>query len=651
MKLLKGVVAAVTALAVSVGAAPVAGAYLETDNVLNITRGGGVNCNGKNVTCFEKVGDKVRVEYTLQFSNGVSSDDHGQTARGRAVAVPSVIEDLTLDLVSVPEGESDEDFPTRGPVGSQIVNKNVSLKNFFDGEGWSDQAGGNLDITTPKDEFYASWIKGEDVFTVWDKGLEPDFKENRDVIPANSLSSSGPSTPLSTIAIGDMSRDSQYDILVFGTAARPGVTTLKLSGWVTTQSESTYLPIRIRDVFWKCSQEGGGAGSDSEGCQSLAEYEWGRIESPLPEYSLTDQRITEANKRNHTAHGLNGASQCAVTEDLAVTRGTAVRDEIGADVAPRTLRYGHGQIVETQSFAVAYANTFTLKANQQVVYHVAGYGVNEDGCDQAGILIEQCPDAKKPHEGTIVLTIEPSKSGNLIVKTPQEGGTVTVKEPGYKVKKGGHNGGTTGTTGGVFTIVREDGEKIVVPGAGPITITWTNNGTTITNNVTINNDGTITVTNVDNRGGDGGSSSGAGTGTATGNGEGSSVDDKCIAAIVGLTAPLLLLIPLGILSQIQIPGFEHVHAQLNAATRQINDDIQRVLGIHDARRAENANEMANQAQAAAAQAGPLIGAAAGALGAIAVALAIGDGVMRACGKEEATSSYQISKLIQANKDK
>ncbi|MDC7109385.1 hypothetical protein [Corynebacterium afermentans] len=123
-------------------------------------------------------------------------------------------------------------------------------------------------------------------------------------------------------------------------------------------------------------------------------------------------------------------------------------------------------------------------------------------------------------------------------------------------------------------------------------------------------------------------------------GSSAELDGKCIAGIVGLTAPLLLAIPLGILSQVQIPGLEGVSAQINAAVRDANDRIQRGLGIYDEDRASRAAGI----QGAFSIENPqMLGMAAGALGAISLGLLAVDGVMRACGAEEYTSSYMIGK--------
>ena len=118
----------------------------------------------------------------------------------------------------------------------------------------------------------------------------------------------------------------------------------------------------------------------------------------------------------------------------------------------------------------------------------------------------------------------------------------------------------------------------------------------------------------------------------------SELDGKCIASIVGLSAPLLLAIPLGILSQVHIPGLEGLSAQVNDAIRQANDQIQRGLGIYNDDRAQRAASL----QGAFNVSNPeMLNMAAGSLGAITLGLFLIDGVLRACGQEEMTSSYKL----------
>ena len=120
----------------------------------------------------------------------------------------------------------------------------------------------------------------------------------------------------------------------------------------------------------------------------------------------------------------------------------------------------------------------------------------------------------------------------------------------------------------------------------------------------------------------------------------SEIDGRCIASLVGLSAPLLFLIPVALLSQVQIPGLEGVSAQINNAIREANDYVQRGLGIYDRDRAERAAGVQGAFQIANPE---MIGLAAGSLGVITAGLLLIDTVLRNCGQEEASSSYQLGK--------
>lgn len=118
------------------------------------------------------------------------------------------------------------------------------------------------------------------------------------------------------------------------------------------------------------------------------------------------------------------------------------------------------------------------------------------------------------------------------------------------------------------------------------------------------------------------------------------LDGKCIAGIVGLTSPLLLAIPLAVLSQVQIPGLEGLSAQVNGAIKDANTRIQQGLGIFNEDRAARA---AGFQGAFNIQNPEMLGMAGGALAAITLGLLAVDGLMRACGAAEYTSSYQVGK--------
>lgn len=198
------------------------------------------------------------------------------------------------------------------------------------------------------------------------------------------------------------------------------------------------------------------------------------------------------------------------------------------------------------------------------------------------------------------------------------GGGVTVRVPGsggQLVIIGGDGEYTVRDNGdGTWTITRIDGKPV----AGPLNLAWTgNNGDTVTNNITINAHLTAPTPDA---------------------GKGSS-DGKCAASVVGAVSPLLLLIPLGILTQVRIPGLEGLQAQLSNAIRETNARIQEGLGIFNE---DRANRAANINDALAIVNPETIGLALGSLALIAAGLVVGDAVLRACGLEEATSSHAIA---------
>ena len=200
--------------------------------------------------------------------------------------------------------------------------------------------------------------------------------------------------------------------------------------------------------------------------------------------------------------------------------------------------------------------------------------------------------------GGLIITDKDAGKGTIEITAPGKGGTITIKDGGkdvtdeFEIKDNGD---------GTWTLIRKDGKPL----NGDLSITWTSpDGNTVTNNVNI----TVNTGSSNNR-------------------EGGSSNPACVGAISLLSLPLLLAIPVGILSQVQIPGFEHISAQLNAAIQQANTEIQKGLGIFDQNRAGAAANV----DEAAAQIAPLIGAGAAAVGALAVIAGVGAGVMHACG--------------------
>ena len=225
--------------------------------------------------------------------------------------------------------------------------------------------------------------------------------------------------------------------------------------------------------------------------------------------------------------------------------------------------------------------------------------------EQPGLELEPKPEQPAPGTSTTSTTTkpaQPTKSTSTATTTRTEVSHVTevVKKYEYHYTYI-YNYQEWDNGDGTWTLIRKDGKPL----NGDLSITWTSpDGKTVTNNVNI----TVNTGSSNNR-------------------EGGSSNPACVGAISLLSLPLLLAIPVGILSQVQIPGFEHISAQLNAAIQQANTEIQKGLGIFDQNRAGAAANVDD----AAAQIAPLIGAGAAAVGALAVIAGVGAGVMHACG--------------------
>lgn len=402
------------------GVAP-AQAQLISDNVHNSGAGGMVNCRGGDI-CVEKVGDEVQVSYEIQFSNIVNSSDHGMTATGSLIAFPSVIKNPKLEVVSTPieDEESNQSNRTLGGIPSHTFQRPVNVPLLEEDQsamstlspglsnvGFRVQDENNSQFdglyrssSDRIDRRFATHIKGEEVV----EEFKDEYEKYKQKNPGESVPGNGkiitdeawnkvvPEVKFyedeyrvmdvyHPVEYGAMEVDYPYDYLLFNNDSL-GVTTYRLTGTVETESDLAYLPIRAKQGLWKCSQEGE-LGGYIAGCQSLAEYEWGRNRDVLPRYSLDNDEITRRNVKNHTEDGLRGSLKCAVTEDLGRN------DLIGADVRSRDLE-------GSSSWGAKYAQTFRIKENPAVTYLVGSYGISEDGCDQAGVKITICEDGQQP---------------------------------------------------------------------------------------------------------------------------------------------------------------------------------------------------------------------------------------------------------------
>lgn len=113
---------------------------------------------------------------------------------------------------------------------------------------------------------------------------------------------------------------------------------------------------------------------------------------------------------------------------------------------------------------------------------------------------------------------------------------------------------------------------------------------------------------------------------------------KCIAAGVGLGLPLLLLAPLGLAGQVNLPGVSQWQAQIEPQIRELNTRLQQEAGIFNPELARMAEEFNAQ------MARPEVRAAVGGIGLLLAGLAIGGIMLNACAPEGGYGSPGSSDL-------
>ncbi len=265
--------------------------------------------------------------------------------------------------------------------------------------------------------------------------------------------------------------------------------------------------------------------------------------------------------------------------------------------------------------------------------------VDEDGNVDKQINIGLNGDDPETEEGAKILMPEDGKNGRSInIKLPKNKG---------ELKLVGKDGNPVDSESGLKLIKKEDGTYELqwsgdVKKTPEFKLQWFVDGKLVEEYVgrgRIGEGGNNYLTFIQNPD----DSDNNNTIVDNGSSNGSSVKDldgKCIAGIVGLAAPLLLAIPVAVLSQVQIPGLEGLSGQINGAIQDANTRIQQGLGIFNEDRASRA---AGFQGAFNIQNPEMLGMAGGALAAITLGLLAVDGLMRACGAEEYTSSYQVGK--------
>lgn len=253
-----------------------------------------------------------------------------------------------------------------------------------------------------------------------------------------------------------------YDYLKIPAFNYSGIMTLRIEGDVKVDPsiKEAYLPIKAEQKSWLCSTSittPSILGSYQSGCHSLKDYYWAST-GDLPKYDLNDPEVNAELAKHYSADGLGGNTRCAVTRE------TGRKDLVGEDVTPNQLnrlvdKYhthinSQGEQVKLLGFpgkptsnvdpiysagdaivnTILLENEYGYRNNEIDHYYVAGYGVDEDGCDQAAVKLTWCPDEEEtpppmPVTETIVTTTRETETvTETITETPSTA-TTTVTEP------------------------------------------------------------------------------------------------------------------------------------------------------------------------------------------------------------------------------
>lgn len=440
---------------------------------------GAVNCNSGEA-CIDPETGIAHVEYRVQATSGDFSDPHTRNItsdRAVEIAIPNVLKNVKVEIESYYPGKLaaeragvDREVINVGTELPIYVNKDSDLAdggyNTFDGDSknkiLNDQGFKDLeyslhnapvsfgtfeDITIHESTLATSrmTLNGNDESAIYTDALQYVDAEGNE-----ARFHTTPNAPL-------------YNFLTVPSGRFSGLYTYTISGDVEVDSDvdEIYLPMRAEQKSWACPKKENLFGSYQGGCQDMKELSWARNGS-LPFYDLKDPKVNEDLARRNTANGLDGSPYCAVTRE------TGLPDKIGEDVTPRNLRrvLDRGELQtrfdgfskEDYDFLISegyeldpgyrgggydyevlndfdpvysvgdrFADVFKPRSNPDVDYYVAGYGVDEDGCDQAAIKLTWCPDEEEtptPSPSDTPVVPEPSPSDE-----PTPSSEVTSSEP------------------------------------------------------------------------------------------------------------------------------------------------------------------------------------------------------------------------------
>lgn len=469
------VFAAATLVVGGVTVMPQAQAYISNDisvpptgeqnppNVKPLINGSGiVNCTNSDA-CIDPETRTAHVEFQVQAANaGLVTSDHGQSAdRGAEIAIPKELENVNVRIDSfLPSAETAK----RYGIPQSIIAVGADLPIFVSNFSTLASTAG-YKIFTPKnasnivnspelddlDTFLrnapVSFGSFEDTLKGGDAVLTPSemVRDGDDTLPASTETLEYRASDGKTYEYTTKNAE-LYNYITTASGKFAGVFTYTISGDIKVDSdvEEIYLPFRAAQKSWKCFQEGNTMGDLGEGCIPLKDYRWAQ-NGALPYYDIKDAAVNKTLAARRSEHGLEGSPKCATTREngakwtigedanprnfeewVGIERKEAYDKFIAAGFAfDREFSEGFSYYRVTNgahahgSAAQKFIEQYNLGAAQGIEYFVSGYGVEEDGCDQAVVKLTWCPKEEQP-------VPSPSKETETIVSTTRE--TVTTRE-------------------------------------------------------------------------------------------------------------------------------------------------------------------------------------------------------------------------------
>ena len=418
---------------------------------------GAVNCNAGEACIDPKTGI-AHVEYEVQLTVAGATDSKNEMVadNGGQIAIPKELQNLevtmdsyypskqTAEKIGVTQGviEVDAELPVH-QTSEQDAEKALSWEREI-GEEFLERAD-----ELPEEERFKYFLDNVPVKKyVFDDYVSP--HEGWSPVEMAWFSWSDELNEHGFSYREPIKNAELYDYLKIPAFNYSGIMTLRIEGDVKVDPsiKEAYLPIKAEQKSWLCFANNSPSviGSYLDGCANLKDRYWAST-GDLPKYDLNNPEVNAELAKHYSADGLGGNTRCAVTRE------TGRKDLVGEDVTPNHLNRlinkgipsGNGGLLMTApgkptnnidpiySAGDAFVDSirswdkYVFMNKPGVDYYVAGYGVDEDGCDQAAVKLTWCPDEEEtptPSPSDTPVVPEPSPSDE-----PTPSSEITSSEP------------------------------------------------------------------------------------------------------------------------------------------------------------------------------------------------------------------------------